>query len=227
MPPGGSAPKTAGPGLLPAGSVVVVALFAFAGLAADLMTGGPLTRMDIPISQWFHVHNNVHFTQAMGLVSALHGTSAICAMAAVAAALLAWARQYRWLLALVVSVPGGLVLNALVKHAFERTRPVFDDVPAAIHTYSFPSGHTAGATVWWGFLLLIWCGFTPRPALRLSGIVVAVLLVALTALSRVVLGAHFPTDVVAGVAEGVAWLAGAWLLARPAHPVQAKEGGPS
>jgi len=101
---------------------------------------------------------------------------------------------------------GGLLLNVLVKHTFQRARPVWDDALLTLHTYSFPSGHTAGATVWWGFFTVL--VFTHRPTWqrRAATVFLAIGMVSLTALSRVYLGVHYLSDVLAAVAEGCAWL---------------------
>jgi undecaprenyl-diphosphatase len=158
-------------------------------------------------------------------VSALHSTEALCVFTAALSAALLVLGQAHWLPLLVATVPGGLVLNAVVKLAFHRARPVFDHPLVALQTFSFPSGHAAGATVWWGFALFLWCAIEPRFARRAVGFLVAAAVVLVTALSRVYLGAHYPSDVLAGIAEGTFWVmlccAGASAFA---HRDQASEG---
>jgi undecaprenyl-diphosphatase len=120
---------------------------------------------------------------------------------------LAFKRQWRRLSLVVVAVGGGLALNVLMKLAFHRARPVFDDPLLTLSTYSFPSGHVAASTIFYG-LLVAWV-FTRRrsAALRALAIAAAVVLIALVAFSRMVLGVHYLSDVCAAFAEGVAWLA--------------------
>ncbi|MFB6171139.1 MAG: phosphatase PAP2 family protein [Haloarculaceae archaeon] len=117
-------------------------------------------------------------------------------------------------------------LTAILKGAFHHPRPAGYDVatapalvPVALRPlyvsaatasgYSFPSGHAVGSTAVYGALALV--GEERRR--RLLG---AAVVVALVALSRVVIGVHFPVDVVAGVAIGAGLLAVAWWLARDA-----------
>jgi undecaprenyl-diphosphatase len=188
------------------GALLALCVLAFAALAADLRWSGPVTRADVGISSWFHSHTQPAFTAVMRAVSALHGTLAICLMVLCAAAWLAWRRRSAWLSLLVLCVPGGLLLNASVKHVFERARPAFDPPVTYLASYSFPSGHTAGATLWWGFALLWWFSFEPRRARRAAAAALAAAMVLLTALSRIYLGMHYPSDVLAAVVEGVAWL---------------------
>jgi undecaprenyl-diphosphatase len=186
---------------------LAIAVAAFGLFAFDLTRHGPLTSADAAITSWFHRHTQWVVTQLLLAITLLHSTYGVCAMAAIAAAWLAWRRQMQWLAALALIVPGGLVLNALVKHAFQRARPVLVDPLLTLPTYSFPSGHTAGATVWWGFALALLVAHRPRLRWRAAGAITAVLMIALTALSRVYLGVHYLSDVLAAVAEGVAWLA--------------------
>lgn len=193
----------------PAAVAVLAAAMAllFALLAADLVLHGPVTRLDAPISRWFSAHLHPSLTTLMVAVSTVHATRALCVLAALLGLGLVALGQRHWLPVMLVAVPGGLVLNATVKLAFERARPAFDHPLVHLTTFSFPSGHAAGATVWWGFLLVLWWACEPGVAARAAGTVFAVALVLLTALSRVYLGAHYPSDVLAGIAEGTLWLA--------------------
>lgn len=192
----------------PAGlALLALALAVFGLFALDLARQGPLSSADAAITAWFHRHTQLAVTQFLLAITYLHSTLGVCAMAALAAAWLVWRRQLQWLAALALVVPGGLVLNALVKLAFQRARPVLVDPLLTLATYSFPSGHTAGATVWWGFALALVLAHRPRLRWRVAATVAAALMIALTALSRVYLGVHYLSDVLAAMAEGVAWLA--------------------
>jgi membrane-associated phospholipid phosphatase len=116
------------------------------------------------------------------------------------------ARDRYWLLVLALSVPGGMLLNALIKYAFHRQRPSFDDPLVTLTTFSFPSGHTMGATVFYGTLAAYLLTRIASTTMQVLVLAVALLLIALTALSRVYLGAHYLSDVLAAAALGVAWV---------------------
>lgn len=186
--------------------LLVLGCGAFAALAADLLLQGPVTAADAGVSRWMYRNAGAGFTALMVAVSAVHGTWPLLALSAAAALVLWWRHQQAWAAALVLCVPGGMLLNYAVKHAFQRARPAFDGA-AAIASYSFPSGHAAGATVWWGFLLVWWFAHRTGARARLAGAALAVTMVLLTALSRVYLGVHYLSDVLAAIAEGAAWLA--------------------
>ena len=84
---------------------------------------------------------------------------------------------------------------------------VFDEPLLTLSTYSFPSGHTLGATMFYGVLAAYLVCVVPRWRVRTLVVLGACTMVALVALSRVYLGAHFLSDVLAAMLEGCAWLA--------------------
>ena len=186
--------------------LVAVCVAAFAALASDLRWHGPVTRADVPISVWFHLHAQPALIRLATAMSHMHSTPGLCLMALAAATALVLCRQTVWLPLLALCVPGGLILNDLVKHLFQRARPSFDSPALTLASYSFPSGHTAGATVWWGFALLVWFAWEKRPGARAAACAVAFVMIALTGLSRMELGLHYLSDVLAAVAEGAGWI---------------------
>ena len=192
---------------LTAGAVVLVGFaWLFGGIAEDVVHGDPLTVLDSRLAQWFNSHAMPGLTRAMFLVSNLNDVLAICVLTALTAALLAWKRAWAWLLALALAVPGGMLVNVLMKLAFHRARPSFDHPLLVLNSYSFPSGHVAGATLFYGFLVAM---VVLRPGAwrwKAMAALAATLLIALVALSRMYLGAHYLSDVLAAFAEGSAWL---------------------
>lgn len=143
----------------------------------------------------------------MLLISNLHGIVGISILAAVMALFLIWKRGWYWLLALVLALPGGMLLNLLTKHAFGRARPSFSDPILALTTYSFPSGHVAASTLFYGVLAAFIVARIDAWRWRVLIVLLAFLLVALVALSRVYLGVHYLSDVLAALVESIAWLA--------------------
>src|SRR2546430_17434268 len=74
---------------------------------------------------------------------------------AIFGAVLARLRQWYWLLTLAVAVGGGMLINLVLKAAYERLRPHFDDPLLVLTTFSFPSGHAAGAVLFYGVLAAV------------------------------------------------------------------------
>ncbi|PYI83769.1 MAG: hypothetical protein DMF09_10550 [Verrucomicrobia bacterium] len=126
-----------------------------------------------------------------------------------------WKRSWPSLVTLIVAVPGGMLLNELVKVLVHRHRPFVDGPFVDWSGYSFASGHTIGATLLYGQLLLfILPGMKARHWRRLT-VFSAVLLVALVGFSRIALGAHFLTDVLAAIVFGITWLALCLIASKP------------
>ncbi len=105
----------------------------------------------------------------------------------------------------IACLGGGGVLNQVLKRIFERVRPDF--LPVIIENgYSFPSGHAMGAICFYGILAYFAGLGLKKRTLRWLMMVVAGVYIILIGLSRIYLGVHYPTDVVAGYAAGATWL---------------------
>ncbi len=181
------------------------ALFALVALHA--LRPGALPDLDQRIADWFHVRASSSLTTAMLAFTHLHGTIGILAMSALLALRLMRDKAWAWLLTLIVSVPGGMLFNYGWKFIFQRVRPQFDQPILILHSYSFPSGHTIGAALFYS-VLAAWLTTQPAGAQRrLTIVAAAVALTALTGLSRIYLGAHFFSDVIAAMLEGWGWFA--------------------
>jgi undecaprenyl-diphosphatase len=118
----------------------------------------------------------------------------------------AWKRSWPSLVTLVVAVPGGMLLNEWIKLLVHRHRPFVDGPFVDWSGYSFASGHTMGATLLYGQLLLFLLPLLKARHLRIICVFGAASLVLLVGFSRIALGAHFLTDVVAAIVFGIVWL---------------------
>jgi undecaprenyl-diphosphatase len=188
-------------------AVLVLTAWVFGLIAGQVAAGGPITLLDLHVAQWFHVRATPGVTRATLFFTHWNSVAGVLAMTAILGYALLRRRLDYWLLALVCTVPGGMTVNVLMKLAFERARPVFDAPLVTLHTYSFPSGHASGATLFYGFLACLLVRHVVSTGKRIAIVAGATLMVAAVCLSRVYLGAHYLTDVLAGVAEGLAWLA--------------------
>jgi undecaprenyl-diphosphatase len=113
-----------------------------------------------------------------------------------------------WISALLFSgsVVGGFALNSLLKITFQRARPDLWPALVAERTYSCPSGHAAMSTLFFGGLAAVALHLSKRPAVRVTAIVLATVAAVTIAGTRVYLGAHWTTDVVAGMLVGLFWV---------------------
>lgn len=186
--------------------VLIAAGWVFGRLAEAVSSAGPLVLIDAQVAHWFHHQATPTVTQVMLGLSHLHGPTAISIMTAVLASWLIRQREWHSLARVVLIVPTGLVLNVLVKHVFDRARPQFDEPLLTLSTYSFPSGHVAGTTLFYGVLFVLLWARMEALGWRVAGLAFAMTMTTLVAVSRLYLGVHFLTDVVAGFAGALMWL---------------------
>lgn len=179
----------------------------FALIAFNALHPGALPELDQQLADWFHVRATAGLTLAMLAFTHWHGTIGILAMSAVLALRLLRDKAWTWLLTLIVVVPGGMLFNYALKFIFQRVRPQFEQPILVLHSYSFPSGHTIGAALFYSVLAAWLTGRDGNAARHPLIIIFAILLTLLTALTRVYLGAHFFSDVLAAMLEGWGWFA--------------------
>lgn len=170
-----------------------------------IVRGHPLTLTDAQFSAWLYAHRSPNRTLVLRLATELGSTWwAICTALGLGI-FLATRRQFYWLAAVWLSVFGGMGLNVLLKRAFHRTRPSLGDPILSLTGYSFPSGHTMAATVLYAVIAAFLFTHVKHFAARVLSIVSAGSLIALVGFSRIYLGAHYLTDVLGAIAEGLAW----------------------
>ncbi len=147
-------------------------------------------------------------TMVMRLASAIGGTLGRITLLALVLAPLLWAGHRRSAAWLAGMMAGGTLLNLGLKQIYAAPRPDLLPHLDIVHSYSFPSGHSAGNMMFFGALALLAGG---RVAQAL-----AATMILLIGVSRVWLGVHWPSDVLAGWIEGLGWLAlcAVWLPAR-------------
>ena len=183
--------------------VAVLSLFLFAciayGVAHDRTAG-----LDLAIRNQVHAYASPSLTKAMIFISFLggDGLTAAAILSVIAFLALHWSRAALWM---VVTILGAVVLDLTLKYAFHRPRPVPFFVPVP-YTYSFPSGHSLFSFCFYGVLAGLLAG---RMQSRLGRILVwtlAALLVAAIGLSRIYLGVHYPSDVIAGYLAAALWV---------------------
>src|SRR5471032_1846473 len=188
-------------------SVLLGAIIAFGAIALQVAQHGPLTALDLQIAQSLHRQTAEPAIGWMRLVSLLHTPGATALLALPLAAYFWFRKEYGWLWLVAVCVPGGMLLNELIKLVFQRARPLLAQALVTLTSYSFPSGHTAAATVLYGLAACYAMTRMRRAGPRAAALLVALTMVALVGFSRIYLGAHYLSDVLAGCAESCAWLA--------------------
>ncbi len=200
--------------------VIAGALWAFIALAAEMLEGD-LHAFDETVLLALRTPGDptnpiggAQVEVAMRDITALGGITVLTLISLSVLTFLVLRRQGASALFLTVAIIGGQVLSHLAKFGFSRPRP--DLVPHGVEvaTASFPSGHSMMAAVTYLTLAVMLSRTQSLLRIRAFFIVVAAILTILVGVSRVYLGVHWPSDVLAGWTLGAAWALGVWLMAR-------------
>lgn len=148
----------------------------------------------------------------MAEITTIGGKAVLGLFGILLAGMLALLRRWRHLAFLAASLLGGIELSGFFKGLFGRVRPDLVAHMVREDSLSFPSGHaTYAAIAYTAFAILLW-RVLPGTAARAYIVAAAALLVLLVGISRVYLGVHYPSDVLAGWCLGTAWALACWLV---------------
>ncbi len=212
-------------GLALTGSVVLAAVLAwtFGGLIQDVLAADGIARLDPRLHAYAVAHRTPWLTVIMTNVTWLGSNWLLLPILAAATILRLRRRNRPAVLAVWVAYLGAIVLYALAKPLVHRPRPPATDLIGHASGPSFPSGHATQALAAWGVLAVVLLAGRSRTA-RTVALTTATVVVLLVGASRIYLGAHWLTDVLAAYAITAAWLAVLTALAlrryRPATPVR-------
>lgn len=186
-------------------AMVLVGIFLFAQLA-EWMAAGATQRFDDRVLLWMNQHGTP-WLDTMALEVTALGAGLVVWMVVLVASAFLWATRHRYsVLLLWVAVLGGGVLNTALKMSFDRPRPqLFEWKTAYAGLSSFPSGHSMTAVIVYGTLAYLVARLESKRLLRWLTLGVTALVVLLIGVSRMYLGVHYPSDVLAGFVAGTAW----------------------
>jgi len=152
-------------------------------------------------------HQSYGLTAIMKLVSDVGSPVAMGCFSIIVVIVLVRSGSHRRLVDFSTTMGGGVLLNILLKNDYHRMRPDFFPPLVRAHGYSFPSGHAMGAMLFFGSMAYVaYFTFEESRALRWITIFVCVAWILLIGASRVYLGVHYVSDVLAGYAAGFGWM---------------------
>ncbi len=181
-------------------------LWLFGGLAEGYLTRDSIVRFDQAVASTLHEAATPFATKVFLAITALGSIEAIVLIGLVVTGLFVRRRNWIYASGWLVALAGAVTLNALLKQVFERPRPVFVDPIVVETSYSFPSGHAMDSLVMYGMLAYFALLFIGNWRVRVAVLFGAALLVVLIGFSRLYLGVHYFSDVLAGFAAGGVWL---------------------
>ena len=193
--------------LILGGLAFAIALtYGFAKIASKVVSGGTSGFDDA--SMRFMGSHQVPWISNMMVEVTMLGTGIVVAMMIAISALFLWLYDYKnSATLLLVTTLGGMLLNTVLKLGFDRPRPQFFDWGTHAMTSSFPSGHAMSAAIVYPTVAYLAARLQKSHWARVATMLSAAILVVLISLSRVYLGVHYPSDVIAGVVVGLAWSA--------------------
>lgn len=165
------------------------------------------------------------FREFMAELTALGGYPLLTIIVALVVFYLLIARMFGPALFTVIAIVSGTVVSQLLKLAYDRPRPDLVDQLVTVHTASFPSGHAAMSAVVYLTLASLIVRLVDSTPIRVYVLAVALLLTVSIGISRVYLGVHWPSDVAAGWAFGVAWASLSWLVVAALRGWRGREQG--
>jgi undecaprenyl-diphosphatase len=175
----------------------------------------PLAGPDHEVAGWFHAHLTRTFVSVLRAFTEFGSGEWIGVVLFFVVLYFVWKKWWPSLVTLIIAVPGGMLLNEWVKILVHRQRPFVEGPFVDWSGYSFASGHTIGATLLYGQLVLFILPALKARHWRLLCIFSAISLVLLVGFSRIALGAHFLTDVLAAIVFGIVWLTLCLVAGKP------------
>ena len=191
--------------VLVAGAALAVAgTWAFVQIA-EIVREGASQEFDDAVLEWMGAHQTPLLEKVMFEITLL-GTGIVVMTIVFISALFLWLSEHRFsALLLVIATWGGVVINSLLKNTFDRPRPQVFEWGAHVLTSSFPSGHAMSSTIAYGTVAYLAARLQKRRWSRWVTFIIAGTLILLISASRLYLGVHYPSDVLAGSLMGLAW----------------------
>jgi len=210
--------------LLSGTALAIACTWAFSELAEHVRRG-TTQPFDAAVMRWIGSHQNPVLQSAMLEITAL-GTGTVVAMIVFIAGLFLWLNQHKHsAILLIVATLGGMVLDNVLKIGFDRPRPQIFKWGTYAVSSSFPSGHAMSSVIVYGTVAYLAARLQRNLASRVATMVLAAFIIVLICCSRLYLGVHFPSDVLAGVVIGLAW-AGFCMAVLEAAQLYAKHNAP-
>ena len=186
-------------------ALAVAALIFFAWMADEVFEGDSL-RIDYAVREYVHGYSTEWLTSLMQFFSFLGSTVFLTSATVLLIVVFLVRRQRYSAIVLAVVMIGGVILNYVLKISFGRNRPVpYFDTPLP-DPFSFPSGHSLCSFCFYGIVAWLILPRVRQRPLKFAVWILAALTVISVGLSRIYLGVHFPTDVLAGYIAAFVWL---------------------
>lgn len=192
--------------LVAGAAVALGGTYGFAKFAGHVQSGRTQA-FDDAVLRWIGEHRPESLEPVILEITFL-GTGSVVTMVVAVAALFLWLNRHRYSAALLlVATIGGILFNSLLKVGFGRPRPQIFEWGSHALSASFPSGHAMSAAVVYGTVAYLAARLQKKHWHRVVTMAAAATLIVLIGATRLYLGVHYPSDVIAGIIIGLAWAA--------------------
>jgi undecaprenyl-diphosphatase len=210
--------------LVSGAAIAIVFTWAFSEIA-EKVRAGSTQGFDDAVMRWMGAHQVKGLQTAMLEITSL-GTGTVVGMIVLVAGMFLWLNQHKHsAILLMAATLGGGVLDNLLKIGFNRPRPQIFKWGTYAVSSSFPSGHAMSSVIVYGTVAYLAARLQQNVASRILTLTFAAVMIVLICTSRMYLGVHYPSDVIAGVIIGLAW-AGFCMAVLEAAQLYAKRNAP-
>jgi membrane-associated phospholipid phosphatase len=187
-------------------TVTLIFIYTFFGILQDYIGRETLIQFDLRVINLFSLLRHSRLTNQMLFITYLAKGEIITIGVIIFTLIFYIYKKWRFISTLLISVLGGELFVWIIKNIIERPRPPLTNALVSESSYSFPSGHTFVAIAFYGLLSYFIIQSERKKIFKIISLILASLLIISVSISRIYLGAHWPSDVFASFAAGLAWL---------------------
>lgn len=187
-------------------SLIILSLDFFLRLTLDVWSKDYVVNIDQTIATFIYSIRTPFLTDVMKLITSLADVNTIIVLFVFVVIILLVLKKRSHIVPVVLTLVGNFMFVSLVKTILARPRPILGNALVFEESYSYPSGHALIAITMYGLLIIYLFTFVKSPVIRRISLITGVILIFLIGFSRLYLGAHWPTDVLASYLIGICWL---------------------
>lgn len=188
-------------------AISLIAASVFMGITGLLFTEDDIAEFDFLVVHFINIFRPEALTPIFEAITFLGNSTVVTGILAITIVVSLIRRRWTSAFLFVTSVAGSQLFVFLLKQFIARPRPSVGYRVIEASGYSFPSGHASVAMALYGLLWYIIFRALPSWSLRIIWTIISAFLIGGIAISRVYLGVHYPSDIAAGLAFGIAWTA--------------------
>jgi len=187
-------------------TLVILSLDFFLRLTQYVWSKDYVVNIDQTIATYIYSLRTPFITDIMMFITSLADVNTIIVLFVFVVVILLVLKKRSHIIPVVLTLLGNLIFVSLVKTILARPRPLLANALVYEESYSYPSGHSLIAITIYGLLIIYLFTFVKSHAIRRLSVIVGVILILIVGFSRIYLGAHWPSDVLASYLIGICWL---------------------